>query len=76
MSAAFAVKDATGILIKTVSDTERAAKVNWLFCYGRYMVTEAASDDQIARAFRSEQLKLPAGRCLEVVPVVVSETLQ
>lgn len=69
---AFAAKDRSGILINTVSSTERAAKVNWLGTKGRQVVTINATDEDIARAFRAAQLRLPAGS-LEIVRVEVRE---
>ena len=72
MIRAFAAKTPEGILINTVSDTERAAKVNWLGTEGGYTILRGASDQQINDAFRRCQLQRPPGS-LEVVPVTVGE---
>jgi len=48
----YAVIDGTGtILVRTVSETLRAAKVNWLGTYGRQDVRDYWTDKQIAEAF-------------------------
>lgn len=70
MKTGYAAKDASGILVKTVADTERAVKVNWLFCYGRYMVTQATSDEAITKTFEA-CLRRYAG--LELVRVEIRE---
>lgn len=45
----WAVEDKTGILIRTVSDTRRAAIVNWLVTERRVMVFANYTDDLIER---------------------------
>lgn len=48
----YAVLDAKGsILLRTVSDTARGAKVNWLFVYGHIFVAAAWSEEMIADTF-------------------------
>jgi hypothetical protein len=51
MSEGFAVIDADGINVATVSNTERGAKVNWLGITGAAFVTKAWDDRRIADAF-------------------------
>lgn len=70
MTTGFAAKDASGILIQTVGESERSAKVNWLFTFGRYMVTQATSDQAINITFAACCQRYPG---LELVRVEVRE---
>lgn len=48
----WAVADPDGINIKTVSETRRAAIVNWLVVEKGALVTREASDEDIENAWR------------------------
>lgn len=52
MTNGWAVKDPEGINIKTVSDTRRAAIVNWLVVEKGALATRTASDEDIEKAWR------------------------
>ena len=54
------------IHINTISETERAAKVNWLVTYKGMMITQMHTDSDINRMFREYG-------DAEIVPVYVSE---
>jgi hypothetical protein len=49
----FAICDEHQILVRTASDTERAAKVNWLVLYGRVYVADIWTDEMIDHAFEN-----------------------
>lgn len=51
-SQGWAVKDPKGINVKTVSDTRRAAVVNWLVVEKGVMVLNAATDREIEDLWR------------------------
>jgi hypothetical protein len=70
---AFAVADRNGvILLRTVFDTERGAKVNWLVVYAGYMVTDFAADAHIAETFAEQSAA--AGAQLIRVRVIPEES--
>jgi hypothetical protein len=54
-----------GINMRTVSDTRRAAIVNWLCDEAKYLVLQGASDDEIEKIWEHRR-----GRAL-AVPVIV-----
>lgn len=65
----FAVIDGKGnIIVRTVTDSIRSAKVNWLYMNG-YTVLDIHSDDAINYAFETAR-----GKC-EVVEVEVRRRL-
>lgn len=43
----YGCRGANGVDIRTVSDTRRAAIVNWLVVHGKYFVTNNATDEAI-----------------------------
>ena len=51
MTEGYAIKQYGEIDVRTVSPTERAAKVNWLVVDRKMLVTNSARDDQIERAW-------------------------
>jgi hypothetical protein len=51
MSKGFAIAGSDGIIIKTVSETEHGAMVNWLYTDAGLNVTNAWSNDRIRDAF-------------------------
>lgn len=56
------------ILVNTISDTPRAAMVNWLVTVPQVMILQRHSDDDIAAAFDQFTTKEAAGsRVVEVV---------
>lgn len=48
----YAVVEDGKINVSTVSETERAAVVNWLVVARNQLVTRSATDEQIAQAFK------------------------
>lgn len=62
----FAVADDTGILVKTVSPTRRAAIVNWLVAECGVMVRNSFSDQDIEGLFANHQREKPAAQVIEV----------
>lgn len=74
MTQGFAAVNHRGeILIKTVSDTRRAAMVNWLVSEARIMVMQTDTDEEIAKGF----LELAGKRGLaliEPVTIAISST--
>ena len=52
------------ILLKTVSDTRRAALVNWIYVYGRTTVLDGYSDELIEQLWND--LRGPRNEVLEV----------
>lgn len=71
MSAGFAVKDGETdtILVNTVSETERAAMVNYLVTACGHHVTNGWIDEHIAQVFRIESTKRKA----VLIPITVTE---
>lgn len=56
------------ILVNTISDTPRAAMVNWLVTVPQVMILQRHSDDDIVAAFDQFTTKEAAGsRVVEVV---------
>jgi hypothetical protein len=51
MTEGYAIKQHGEIDVRTVSPTERAAKVNWLVVDRNMLITNSARDDQIERAW-------------------------
>lgn len=52
----WAVIDGSGnVLVRTVSDTRRAAIVNWLVTVLRIMIMNSESDEDIERAFTNNK---------------------
>jgi hypothetical protein len=49
----WAVRDAQGVKLKTVSDTRRAAIVNWLVTECQVLITNAMPDDVIERQWET-----------------------
>lgn len=49
----WAIRDARGVRIKTVSDTRRAAIINWLVTECQVLVTNLMPDDVIERAWET-----------------------
>jgi len=68
MTDAWAVKDYYGINVKTVSDTRRAAIVNWLVTVPKIMIYNHMTDAEIESLWRNRPLQA------EVIKVSISET--
>jgi hypothetical protein len=70
MTQGFAAVNHRGeILIKTVSDTRRAAMVNWLVAEGRVIVFQTDTDEDIEKSF----LELAGKRGLALIePVTIA----
>lgn len=60
-----AVSSAGEILVNTVSETERAAKVNWLVVCGQIPITCMHSDDDIHRLFEEWGVAVVSVRIVE-----------
>lgn len=58
------------ILVKTVSDTERAAMVNWLVTEAGEMIYQTDTDTDIVRKFVYANRR--KGGCHQILPVEVS----
>ena len=72
MTQGFAAVNYRGeILIKTVSDTRRAAMVNWLVTEGRVMVFKDSTDAEIEEDFLNFAGKKGLA-CIEAVTVAVA----
>lgn len=67
----FAIRMGDTIAIRSVADTERGAKVNFLVAAAGVFVTGEWTDDEIDRAFI---LNAPQFRAV-CVPVIVTEAL-
>lgn len=66
---AWAVKDATGLLVRTVSDSPRAAMVSWLVAYASIPVAHWWGEQDIHATFADRAPK----RGAEVVEVRIAE---
>lgn len=62
----FAVADDTGILVKTVSPTRRAAIVNWLITECGVMVSNSFTEGEVERLFSTHQQEKPGAEVIEV----------
>lgn len=61
------MKDREGnLLIRTVSDSQRGAVVNWLYTYGRIVMLDSHSDEFIQRAWQLVGMKEHGARAVEV----------
>ncbi len=61
----WAVRNEDEILVKTISDTARAAIINWLMTEARVMVMAGTPDDEIDRIFAQHHGKA------KIVPVTI-----
>lgn len=69
MATGFAIRERGDIVVRTVSCTERAAKVNWLVVGCGCLVPAEASDQAISATFD----RLSKSRDAVVVPVFIKE---
>lgn len=67
----YAIKTPSGIDVKTVCLTERAAKINWMVVEFAVMITNQHTDKYIQDVFE----RVAPGRRAKCVRVVVSEVL-
>lgn len=56
----WAVRDRTGLKVRTVADTRRGAIVNWLHTYANITPMNTWTDDKIEDAWTDARLRLEA----------------
>ena len=68
----FAVIHGGKVLVRTVSDTERAAMVNWLVTEAGKMVYQADTDELIQRQFYRERDRRGGEKDVRLIQVRIS----